>query len=338
MNPIGKSIVRPAITLLIGGLLILGGIAMWTAGKTPYDPRPLMADLQDRQQGKSADSMHFLVFGDGKTYAPFPSVLKRADSLSPDFCLSTGDLVQNGGGPAGQIDYERLANQGGWFFRKVPTWPAVGNHELRGGQDGMANFTSFFGIETSHYSFTHGNAKFIALPWQEVDRDSDMLRWLEDELKAASGKHVFVFGHRPYFTVGSKPRAEVPGQSSKVTDLFAKHGVLAVFSGHEHIYYRTRRQGVHYIISAGAGATLYPLSRESEAIEGDVYFGAEKTTEEGAKPAGYRFHFADGRPDLHRAKPVYYVVSIRIAGPEVTLRMIDAAEGKVWDEVVLAPR
>ena len=39
--------------------------------------------------------------------------------------------------------------------------------------------------------------------------------------------------------------------------LFRKHPVRAVFSGHEHVYWRETHDGIDYFIAGGAGAPLY---------------------------------------------------------------------------------
>ena len=157
----------------------------------PYNPIPKMDALQELR-GENPTEMHFLVFGDSKGSIHFPDVLKRADSLKPEFCITTADLVNRGGGERGKVDYKKLDSMGGWFMRKYPMWPTVGNHEEAGGDDGVENFTNFFGMEKAMYSFEYGNAKFIALPWPKVKDDSVKLVWLEQELKSAGNKHIFI--------------------------------------------------------------------------------------------------------------------------------------------------
>ena len=131
-------------------------------------------------------------------------------------------------------------------MRKYPMWATVGNHEEYGGDDGMENFTNFFGMEKAMYSFKYGNAKFIALPWPRVSEDPEKLEWLEKELKSARGKHIFIYRHRPHYTVGSKPYVDVEGAETVTTKLYDKYKVAAVFSGHDHIYYRTKRNETSY--------------------------------------------------------------------------------------------
>jgi 3',5'-cyclic AMP phosphodiesterase CpdA len=272
-----------------------------------------------------------LVFGDSKGSVHFPDVLKRADMLQPDFCITTADLVNRGAGDQGKVDYKTLDDDGGWFMRKYPMWPTVGNHEESGGEDGIANFTNFFGMKKAMYSFTYGNAKFIALPWPKVKDDPKKLKWLKRELRKAKGKHIFVYKHRPHYTVGSKSYDDVEGEETATTKLYDKYNVTAVFSGHDHIYHRTKRKNTTYIISAGAGASIYKLIREKDAIAGDAYYGKriDEDIKEGVAP--YKFRSPEGAfTDIPEA--MYYVLSVRIDGEKVTIQMIDEKTGKVWDE------
>lgn len=287
-----------------------------------------------REKDEISTKMHFLVFGDSKGSIHFSDVLKRADSLQPDFCITTADLVNRGGGENGIKDYKKLDSMGGWFMRKYPMWPTVGNHEESGGEDGITNFTNFFGMKKIMYSFEYGNAKFIALPWPKISQDSTKLVWLEEELKAAKGKHIFIFKHRPHYTVGNKSYEDVEGAETETTKLYDKYKVTAVFSGHDHIYYRTKRNFTNYIISAGAGASIYPLNREKDTIKNDAYYGKRKIKELKEGVAPFKFHASDGTiTDINN--PMYYVLSVKIDGNNVSVEMIDENTGKIWDRAFL---
>ena len=326
------------LQLLVLFLLAKNGYSQntTTENDNPYNPAAKM-ELLKQKNDKNVTSMHFLVFGDSKGSQYFNQVLKRADSLTPDFCLTTADLVKKGGGEQGKIDYEKLDKDGGWFMRKYPMWPTVGNHEESGGDDALDNFSNFFGMEKSMYSFEYGNAKFIALPWPKIKEDEEKLAWLEAELESANGKHIFIFKHRPHYDVGSKKIEDVEGTSSSVTKLYDKYNVMAVFSGHDHIYYRTKRNATNYIISAGAGANIYALKREPEAIKGDAYYGKRWKEDLKTSNTDYKFVASDGTTtDI--AKIMFYVLSVKIDGDKVSVQMIDSETGKIWDEAVISKK
>lgn len=300
----------------------------------PYNPIPKM-ELLKSKKGENVDKMHFLVFGDSKGTKFFKQVLKRADSLNPDFCLTTADLVKEGGGKVGEKDYQQLDKDGGWFMRKYPMWPTVGNHEAYGGGDAIQNFSNFFGIKQDMYSFEYGNAKFIALPWPKIKDDKKKLALLESELKSANGKLIFVFKHRPHYDVGLKKYEDVEGTETAVTKLYDKYKVTAVFSGHDHVYYRTKRNATTYIISAGAGAPIYPLKREKDAIKGDAYYGKRCKDDLKDGDAAYKFVASDGST-TNIKEAMYYVVSVKVDGRKVSIEMIDAKTGKVWDKAIIS--
>ncbi|MCK5782438.1 MAG: metallophosphoesterase [Flavobacteriales bacterium] len=299
----------------------------------PYNPVSKMGKLI-KKTGMDVTKMHFLVFGDSKGNPPFKQVLKRADSLNPQFCLTTADLVVKGGGERAKVDYAQLDKDGGWFMKKYPMWPTVGNHESFGGDDAMDNFNNFFGMSHLMYSFEYGNAKFIALPWPKIKDDKVKLAQLEDELKSANGKMIFIFKHRPHYDVGSKKYKDVEGVETIVTKLYDKYNVVAVFSGHDHIYYRTKRNNTNYIISAGAGAPIYPLKKEKDAIKGDAYYGKRWKKDAKTSDTAYKFVSSEG-VTTGIAEAMYYVVSVKIDGKKVSIEMIDAYTGKVWDKAVI---
>jgi len=332
-----KSFFKPILSLIL--VLLVSACCVQhknnepKVSTNPYNPVSKM-ELLKQKKGNKIDQMHFLVFGDSKGSKYFKGVLDRADALQPDFCITTADLVDKGGGEEGKIDYDKLDKDGGWFMRKYPMWPTVGNHEKYGGDDAIENFSNFFGMEKAMYSFEYGNAKFIALPWPKVKGNAEKLAWLENELKTAKGKHIFVFKHRPHYDVGSKNYKDVEGTETPTTKLYDKYNVTAVFSGHDHIYYRTKRNSTNYIISAGAGAPIYALKREKDAIKGDAYYGkrTEKDIQNGAVP--YKFVADDGTvTDIPEA--MYYVLSVKINGEKITVQMIDSKTGKVWDKAII---
>ncbi|HEY3325454.1 MAG TPA: metallophosphoesterase [Planctomycetota bacterium] len=252
-------------------------------GLGPYDPKPLMQQLEQRTQ---TDKYRFAVVGDSKNEPPFALLLTKITSeIKPDFMLTTGDMVRTGGGKKGPGYWEHFAKTAGADMKLRPWWPAAGNHDVSTG--GENNFKRFYNLDREYYSFTFRNALFIALPWQYTEGES--LKWLEEELKkgAAEKKHIFAFNHMPFYTVGHK--GNVPNKSVGAAALLEKYGARAVFSGHDHGYYRTMRNGVAYVISAGAGAGIAPAMRKDEALKEDVFYHKEPNTYRGQPlPEGFK--------------------------------------------------
>jgi 3',5'-cyclic AMP phosphodiesterase CpdA len=296
-----------------------------------FDPRPLMAAARARaKEGR----FRFVVLGDSKNNRPFRDVLRLTDSFQPDFVLTTGDLVDRGAGPSGRREYDRLAERAGEFLRRVPTWPVMGNHEVNGGDaaEARANFERFFGLTESNYTFDVGPARFIGLTWPAPDRAGRA--WLKEQLAEARGRLIFIFQHNLYYTVGSQ--TQVPNTPDELTRLFTRYQVTAVFQGHDHGYYRTRRDGVWYLTSAGAGAQIYRLNRCREAQPDDVFYGLAPREGAPVGPDRYWLHGPGGH-DRSFERPRYFVVVVDVNGPQVTARMVTTAGEELDVATVTAP-
>ncbi|MEI6235282.1 MAG: metallophosphoesterase [Planctomycetota bacterium] len=322
-------------------------------GVAPFDPKPLMAKVNERL---TTDTFRFAVLGDAKHAKTLPALLTYLDgTLKPDFVLTTGDMVSTGGGKVGPGYYEMLTTQTGPEMRKRPWWPAIGNHELAGGAitgrdalvedseqlrknqiSGIENFKKFYNLENEIYSFTCRNCYFIALPFRYPT--GKHIEWLEAELKKATEakQHIIVFNHAPFFTVGLKTPKEIPNKESDVTALFQKYHVTAVFSGHDHGYYRTVRSGIPYFTSAGGGASIYPGARTKEALPEDVYYyGDPASFAKGSKEKKYVLHKNDGSPDKISNVSDQFLCIVDVDGNKITCFTV-TTKGEKWDEIVLS--
>jgi len=323
-------------------------------GEKPYDPRPVMDGVIKRVQ---TDKYRFIVLGDAKHATTLPAMLKYIDTLAPDFVLTTGDMVQGGAGKSGPGYWEKFSMESGAEMRKRPWWPAIGNHEIAGGPitklseltdedllkqnqlSGVENFKKFYNLERDYYSFGFRNAVFIALPFRFPQGESET--WLEEELKKArgAGKMIFIFNHSPFYTVGAKLKKDIPNESTSVTRLFDRYKVLAVFSGHDHGYYRTIREGIAYMISAGGGARLYIGDRIKEALPEDVYYFIDPSSSKGTfdpRAKKYLLHNgATGAPDRITDRPDQFFILVDVDGTKVQCTCL-TAKGETFDALILS--
>lgn len=104
-----KNHIVPKIKQLFFSLfmLFLGLSSLAQHSENPYNPELKMVELRIRK-GKKPVQVYFLVFGNSKRSEHFPIVLKRADILRPDCCLTTADLVNRVAGAPGKINYKTL--------------------------------------------------------------------------------------------------------------------------------------------------------------------------------------------------------------------------------------
>ncbi len=322
-------------------------------GVEAFDPKPIREKVKERI---TADTFRFVALGDAKHAKTLPAVLKYLDeTVNPDFVLTTGDMVSGGGGKVGPGYYEMLSVEAGAQMRKRPWWPAIGNHELAGTPitgkaallddseimrqnqaSGVENFKKFYNLADDHYSFECRNCYFIALPFRYPT--GKHIEWLEDELKKATAakQHIFIFNHAPFFTIGKKTAKEISNKETEVTTLFQKYHVIAVFSGHDHGYYRTVRNGIPYFTSAGGGAAIYPALRLKEALPEDVYYyGDAASFEKGAKEKKYVLHKNDGSPDKITDIQDQFMCVIDVNGDTIRCFTV-TPKGEKFDEMVLS--
>lgn len=130
-------------------------------------------------------------------------------------------------------------------------WRAVwGNHDVRG--DATA---TVLGAVDRYYSFREGPAEFFMLDSNRAG-DAGQQAWLSEQLQASRAPVRIAVFHHPPFTVSLHPGdAEV---QQHWVPLFEEYGVDLVLSGHSHAYEHAVAGGIHYVITGGGGAPLYP--------------------------------------------------------------------------------
>lgn len=121
-----------------------------------------------------------------------------------------------------------------------------------------------------YYSFDHENVHFIILnnEWDWAGDDLNLyepqLIWLQADLMAYSDAEFTVVAfHRPaYSVIADRPYRWTQAASIRgvLHDSFVQYGVDLVFSGHDHFYYRTLRDGIYYVTTGGGGAPLYEFN------------------------------------------------------------------------------
>ncbi len=221
---------------------------------------------------QAASPIRFAVYGDTRDdHKTHRNIVAQIAQSNVAFVLQTGDLVHTSTDDSLWKIYDDITAD---TRSKIPFYTARGNHDVGGTgyEDRMvAPFTSGNKL---WYSFDKGNSHFIALAVDEFspyDVRSPQYKWLESDLITArlTARHIFVFFHCGPYSIGS--------HGSNLTarrilcPLFEKYSVDAVFNGHDHIYYHTRRNGIHYLVTGGGGAPLYYPDPKKGAIEGDKW-------------------------------------------------------------------
>ena len=207
----------------------------------------------------------FIVVGDTRSGVDaHRRVIERISQEVPDFVLGTGDMVDDG---YRQDQWQQFFDVEGPVLRDNVYFPAVGNHDRQGRGRTADSYRALFSVPDNggdterYYAFSYAAARFLVLDSNEYSFAlSDQTAWLERELIAArqdpAVRHVFVVMHHPPFSIalhgGNRDLRE------RWTPLFETYQVTAVFSGHDHVYERAEHNGLHYFVSGGGGAPLYP--------------------------------------------------------------------------------
>ena len=273
-------------TLSLAVLLLCLASSLPAVTDRPLQSFPA-AELKEPAAG--ADIL-FVVSGDNRPTsqgAPLPPVLQTIFAeigwIRPDFVIWTGDTVYGYCDSREELEqeYQAFAAAARPLAGAVPLFDSPGNHEIHAGQTCAAPADTLCGTPCSeeafrgHFgqlygSFDFGGAHFIALDTDVPDAKDAItgtqLDWLKSDLEANKGaRAIFVFSHTEFY---SSPRIDSSAATShpavanrwELQDLFRRYPVKAVFSGHEHIYYREpaeQHDGIDYFVAGGAGAPLY---------------------------------------------------------------------------------
>ena len=196
------------------------------------------------------DDFKFYVFGDSQGYqSGIYAIAEDAITGQPDFVFHLGDLT-----PFGQSNqYEAVSDALNQIH--APVFTTIGNHDIR--LNGSSYYLDYFGSST--YSFDYGPAHFVIFNTSSGDVTESELNWLESDLTQSNQDIKFVFTHMPVYDPrpGFNHTILNPTTASRLSSIFESTSVSIVFAGHIHMFNQSIRNNVNYVISGGAGATLY---------------------------------------------------------------------------------
>lgn len=184
-----------------------------------------------------------------------------------------GDLVYDGTNPE---DYETYRMETAvWAQSKIPVFPALGNHELRGcdADPGpcLANWWKSAapgGLRPFRwYSVSLGPKVLVLL----LDSDSSLKpgseqrTWFEQQITGAGRERQFVLVmlHYPPVRDPIFPRDKDEKEIARYLSAHARSlpARVIVVASHIHNYERFERDGVPYLVSGGGGAKPVPVLR-----------------------------------------------------------------------------
>ncbi len=244
-------------------LLCLFAAALWPPVSGPAGPQSASRTSQDRPAAAQRaavplpnreGSLKFLVLGDFGTgdkpqYELAAQMAAFCERFPAEFVITVGDNLLGEETPEDfkrkfQEPYAALRAKGIVFYA------ALGNHD-----DRLQRLYGDFNMGgKTYYSFKapKQSVKFIAL---ESDYPTPtQLEWLRSEL-AGEEAWMIPYFHHPIYSSGKRHGSRL-SLRELLEPIFLKHNVTVAFSGHDHIYERTKPQrGITYFV-AGSGGKL----------------------------------------------------------------------------------
>jgi 3',5'-cyclic AMP phosphodiesterase CpdA len=232
-------------------------------------PRPIIRSGVAATRSLPTDSVfRFAIYGDTRdNHAVHQDIVGKVLSFTPAFVLQTGDLVHDGDALDQWVKFDEITFA---LRRRVPYCPVPGNHDLGEHNYFEERVAQCFGVgKRPYYSFEYHGVHFIGIDTEmALDTTSKQYRWLRADLAEAraAGRFIVPFLHKAIVSVG--PHAfdkDVRALRLVLHPLFLQFGITVVFQGHDHQYYRTRLDGITYVVTAGGGAPLYNANVLPEA-------------------------------------------------------------------------
>jgi len=228
---------RRRLVALLTFLFILGAHLRSAQQASPLPARPdslKFAVIGDNGTGDSPQYDVGARMNEARTAFPFEMVIMLGDNMYGR--QQPQDFVTKFERP-----YAALLQAGVLFYA------TLGNH------DSMANrsYPGFHMGGERYYTYAKRNVQFFVLDSNQLD--PRQLAWFDGVLKQSSGAWKICYFHHPLYSDGGRHGSNVELRVA-LEPLLVKYGVNVVFSGHDHIYERTKPQkGITYFINGSSG-------------------------------------------------------------------------------------
>jgi len=205
------------------------------------------------------DRLRFAVIGDWGTgdrdsIETARRMISCHQSSPLDFVIAAGDNVYpNGSGRYFSSHFEQpFANL---IKDRISFYAVLGNHDVDDGRQDQCQYPLFNMGGRNYYKLEKGDGLADFFMLDSTDFDSAQAYWLEGALRDSKAKWKIAVFHHPIYSSGKKHGSSL-GLRKRIEPLLTRYGVNVVFSGHDHIYERTRpQQGIQYFVTGAGGKT-----------------------------------------------------------------------------------
>jgi len=205
------------------------------------------------------DTIRFAVIGDWGTGdrdgIGTARQMATAHQRAPlDFVIAAGDNVYpNGSGRYFDKHFEQPFSD--LIKDRVKFYAVLGNHDVEAGRQDQCQYPLFNMGGQNYYKFARSNGMVEFFMLDSTDFGRTQMTWLENSLRDSRAKWKIAVFHHPIYSSGKKHGSAV-GLRKQLEPLFTRYGVHVAFSGHDHIYERTKpQQGIQYFVTGAGGKT-----------------------------------------------------------------------------------
>jgi acid phosphatase len=183
-------------------------------------------------------------------YTMLGRVVEQVIRFKPETVFMGGDVTLNG---SRQGEFDEVKAKLKPLEDIAEIYPALGNHD----KDPDLFLKNFPQVDSlTYYTVEKEGVVWIILNSNlKLAPGSAQYNWLVSQLEANPDKTKAVIMHHPVYSSGM--HGDEKGFQFLFPALFKKYEVAAVFSGHDHIYERSERDSIYYIVFGGAGGILY---------------------------------------------------------------------------------
>jgi 3',5'-cyclic AMP phosphodiesterase CpdA len=169
-----------------------------------------------------------------------------------DLVIAAGDnIYPNGEGRHFIKNFERPFAK--LLQDRVNFYAVLGNHDVERGRSDQCQYPLFNMGGKNYYTMKQGDGLVEFFMLDSTDFDAAQTGWLEKALSSSLSRWKIAILHHPLYSSGNKHGSNMTLRT-RLEPLFIKHNVNAVFSGHDHIYERTKpQQGIQYFVTGAGG-------------------------------------------------------------------------------------
>ncbi|MCO4795360.1 MAG: metallophosphoesterase [Bacteriovoracaceae bacterium] len=258
------------------------------------DTRNLLHKLSFRDsciEKDSSPSLEFLSIGDTQTFhkkheSVASSIVRNPDVRNSSFLLNTGDVVDYGNNYSEWLNFFKGADK---YLGYFPLVAAIGNHDYARKKSYLLKknpkyFRKFFRWNNDHSkNYVAINSEYFKLIvfdsiFEILNRkqQKEQWRWLKKQLSIAKEKGQIValsLHYSPYSSAINTLGFSAAKLRKRLVPILEKYNnVPIVISGHTHIYERSVKKGIHYLVNGPAGghagrAVVYNHRKEAIAYK-----------------------------------------------------------------------